>query len=164
MKLMKVPFGRGICSIRKEFFIMNENTQRVGITRPVTTSGAVAKPKLDLNAVKAKVGGNTLTEFRELTCIYLGASDEPKEYKPNKKDPVTGKTLKDASGNSLKEDKVVGYTYIFSEFGTSRQVRVVLQNKQKLEDLSFYQISGKGYKLDAFDFLIESNKVIRYEQ
>lgn len=147
---------------------MNENTQRVGLTRPISTTGttgaAAAKPKLDLKAVKAKAGGNTLTEFRELTCIYLGASDEAKEYKPNKKDPITGKTLKDASGNALKEDKVIGYTYIFSEFGTSKQVRVVLQDKQTFEDLSFYQISGKGYKLDAFDFLIEGNKVIKYEQ
>jgi len=161
---MKVPLVE-VYARERNFFNMNENTQRVGIARPITTTGvAAAKPKLDLNAVKAKAGGNTLTEFRELTCIYLGASDDPKEYKPNKKDPITGKTLKDASGNALKEDKVIGYTYIFSEFGTSKQVRVVLQNKQTLEDLSFYQISGKGYKLDAFDFLIEGNKVIKYEQ
>lgn len=162
---MKVPLVE-VYARERNFFNMNENTQRVGITRPISTTGTTgaAKPKLDLKAVKAKAGGNTLTEFRELTCIYLGASDEPKEYKPNKKDPITGKTLKDASGNALKEDKVIGYTYIFSEFGTSKQVRVVLQNKQTLEDLSFYQISGKGYKLDAFDFLIEGNKVVKYEQ
>lgn len=146
----------------------NNISKPLGVTRQVGSISAkpttgVTAPKLDLKAVKAK-GSSDLMEFRNKTCIYLGATDEPKPYYPNKKDPITGKTLKDASGNALKETVATGYTYILSEFGTSRQVRIVLQNSQKLEDLAFYEINGKGYKLDAFDFLIEECSVVRYEQ
>lgn len=149
----------------------NNISKPLGLTRQVGSVGSVSTkpttgvsaPKLDLKAVKAK-GSSDLMEFRNKTCIYLGATDDPKPYYPNKKDPITGKTLKDASGNALKETVPTGYTYILSEFGTSRQVRVVLQSLQKLEDLSFYEINGKGYKLDAFDFLIEECSVVRYEQ
>ena len=48
------------------------------LRRTVTTTGAVA-PKLDLASIKMKKPTN-LTSFNDLTLVYLGASDEPKEY------------------------------------------------------------------------------------
>ena len=137
-------------------------TRQVGSVSARPTTG-VSALKLDLKALKSK-GNSDLMDFRDKTCVYLGASDEPKPYYPNRKDPITGKTLKDASGNAMKESESTGYIYILSEFGTSRQVRIILKEFQRLDDLAFYQINGKGYKLDAFDYLIEDVSVIKYEQ
>ena len=52
--------------------------------------------------------------------------------------------------------------YVFSEYNTSRQVRVVFPTKEIVKDLDFYNISGKGYKLDAFDYLIEDVEAVKY--
>lgn len=125
------------------------------LTTPTTTA-----PKLDLDAIKKKKPTN-LTSFQDLTLVYLGASDEPKEYFKSKKDS-TGATLKDATGKAVKESTASGYVYIFSEYNTSRQVRVVFKNKQIVKDLDFYNVSGKGYKLDGFDYLVEDVEAVKY--
>lgn len=131
------------------------------LRRTVTTTGAVA-PKLDLASIKRKKPTN-LTSFNDLTLVYLGASDEPKEYFKSKKD-ANGATLKDATGKAIKETVASGYVYVFSEYNTSRQVRVVFPTKAIVKDLDFYNISGKGYKLDAFDYLIEDVEAVKYER
>lgn len=127
-------------------------------TRPLS-----AAPKLDLDLIKKKKSVN-LTEFKDITGVYLGASDVPKEYFVTIKDPVTGAGTKDASGKALKEATACGYVYIFSEYPTSRQVRVVLKDKITVKDFDIYQINGKGYKLDGFDYLVEETKVVKYER
>lgn len=135
-----------------------ENIKTIG-ARPLSA----AAPKLDLDLIKKKKSVN-LTEFRDITGVYLGASDVPKEYFATVKDPVTGAGLKDASGKALKESTSSGYVYIFSEYPTSRQVRVVLKDKIIVKDFDIYQINGKGYKLDGFDYLVEETKVVKYER
>lgn len=125
-----------------------------------TLATPTTAPKLDLDAIKKKKPTN-LTSFQDLTLIYLGASDEPKEYYKSKKDS-TGATLKDATGKVVKESTASGYVYIFSEYNTSRQVRVVFKNKQIVKDLDFYNVSGKGYKLDGFDYLVEDVEAVKY--
>jgi hypothetical protein len=137
---------------RKEFFLMTE--LRRTLATPTTA------PKLDLDAIKKKKPTN-LTSFQDMTLVYLGASDEPKEYFKSKKDS-TGATLKDATGKVIKETVASGYVYIFSEYNTSRQVRVVFKNKQIVKDLDFYNVSGKGYKLDGFDYLVEEVEAVKY--
>lgn len=133
-------------------------TLRTTLRTPLT--GATA-PKLDLASIKKRKPSN-LANFSNLTLVYLGASDEPKPYYKSKKDPITGATLKDATGKAIKEDTLSGYVYIFSEYATSRQVRVVFKNKEIVNDLDFYNVNGKGYKLDAFDYLIEDVEAIKY--
>lgn len=144
-------FGRADCS-KKGVFLMTE------IRRTLTTP--TTAPKLDLDAIKKKKPTN-LTSFQDMTLVYLGASDEPKEYFKSKKDS-TGATLKDATGKAIKETVASGYVYIFSEYNTSRQVRVVFKNKQIVKDLDFYNVSGKGYKLDGFDYLVEDVEAVKY--
>ena len=78
------------------------------------------------------------------------------------KKTLTGATLKDATGKAVKESTASGYVYIFSEYNTSRQVRVVFKNKQIVKDLDFYNVSGKGYKLDGFDYLVEDVEAVKY--
>lgn len=80
----------------------------------------------------------------------------------NQKKDSTGATLKDATGKAIKETVASGYVYIFSEYNTSRQVRVVFKNKQIVKDLDFYNVSGKGYKLDGFDYLVEEVEAVKY--
>lgn len=125
-----------------------------------TLATPTAAPKLDLDAIKKKKPTN-LTSFQDMTLVYLGASDEPKEYFKSKKDS-NGVTLKDATGKAVKESTASGYVYIFSEYNTSRQVRVVFKNKQIVKDLDFYNVSGKGYKLDGFDYLVEEVEAVKY--
>lgn len=134
-----------------------QNIKNIG-ARPLS-----AAPKLDLDLIKKKKSVN-LTEFKDITGVYLGASDVPKEYFATVKDPVTGAGLKDASGKAVKETTASGYVYIFSEYPTSRQVRVVLKDKIMVKDFDIYQLNGKGYKLDGFDYLVEETKVVKYER
>lgn len=141
-----------------------EKNSILGNSRPVSTGILSSAPKLDLDLVKKKKKSVNLIEFKDITCIYLGASDNPKEYFATVKDPVTGASLKDATGKAVKETTASGYVYIFSEYPTSRQVRVVLKNKIIVKDLDFYQINGKGYKLDGFDYLVEKTQVVKYER
>ncbi len=84
------------------FNMVKIHTKSRAYTSISTSRNNRAKPKLDLNAVKAKVGSNTLTELRELTCIYLEARGLMGERVTNRtKDPITGKKpLKTASGST----------------------------------------------------------------
>lgn len=58
-----------------------------------------------------------------------------------------GKTLKDEDGNDLRSKTSDGYTYTFSDFKTSRVVKVVLDKLYDIKVMNAYLISGYGYDI-----------------
>lgn len=58
-----------------------------------------------------------------------------------------GKTLKDEDGNDLRSKVSDGYTYTFSDFKTSRVVKVVLNKLYDIKVMNAYLVSGYGYDI-----------------
>ena len=64
-----------------------------------------------------------MTAFNDLVGVYVGAS--AREHFPKLKDE-NGKTVKDDKGRDKRSDTSDGYTHVFSEFGTSKMIQIVL--------------------------------------
>lgn len=120
---MKVPLVE--CSLeRKELFYMN-----------------IEKLKQDL---AAKPSSNK-TEFKDVIVVFTGA---PVTKYYDKLRDANGNVVKDSKGKSTKGTKLLGYTYTFSELGTSKMVKVVhSQGNLDLTLLNVYKASGMGYDL-----------------
>lgn len=84
------------------------------------------------------------TIFENLRVCYLDAP--VKEHFPKVLN-ADGTKKKDENGNDLRSDRADGFTFTFSEIGTSQVVKVVLQKKYKLELDQFYSVGGKGYRI-----------------
>ena len=85
-----------------------------------------------LNKIRAlEKSGSTSsnkTIFENLHVCYLDAPI--KEHYPKVLDS-NGSKKKDENGNDLRSDRADGFTYTFSEIGTSQVVKVVLPKKYK---------------------------------
>lgn len=101
----------------------------------------IEKLKQDL-AVKSSANK---TEFKDVLVVFTGAPVT--EYYDKLRD-ANGNIVKDSKGKSTKGTKLLGYTYTFSELGTSKMVKVVLsQGNLNLTLLNVYKTSGMGYDL-----------------
>lgn len=73
-----------------------------------------------------------------------------------------GKTLKDEDGNDLRSKTSDGYTYTFSDFKTSRVVKVVLDKLYDIKVMNAYLISGYGYDIrDGNMIFIDKDVVLK---
>ena len=90
------------------------------------------------------VQSTSKTSFHDLVVCTVGAP--VKEHFPKVK-LADGSTKKDSEGNDVRSEKSDGFTFTFSEIGTSQVVKVVLQKKYKLELDQFYSVGGKGYRI-----------------
>lgn len=94
--------------------------------------------------------------------IYLGV--DPVEHFPKVKD-ASGKTVKGSDGSDLRAEASDGWTYTFSEVGTSKVVKVVYPKQVKLEMMTAYQVSGLGYSITSGNmlFIDENSKITLYQ-
>lgn len=94
--------------------------------------------------------------------VYLGV--EPKEHFSKKKD-VEGNSIKDKSGNDVREEKSDGWTYTFNEVGTSKVIKIVLSNHVNVQMLQAYIINGLGYEIRSGNmiFIDEEGKIGLYQ-
>lgn len=114
--------------------------------------------------LKEKSKGNSnLERFEDILVIYLGV--EPREYFAKMKDDQ-GKSIKDEQGKPMREPVASGYTYTFSELGTSKIVKIVLERNVNPQLLGLYVLGGYGYdiKQNSMIFIQESGEIKRYEQ
>lgn len=58
-----------------------------------------------------------------------------------------GKAVKDKEGNELRSKVSDGYTFTFSDFETSRVVKVILNKKYDIKVMNAYLVSGYGYDI-----------------
>lgn len=84
-----------------------------------------------------------------LIVAYLGA--EAREHFPKLE-------------NGERDKNSDGWTFTFSEIGTSKIVKIVLKNKVSPELLSAYQLAGLGYdiKQSSMIFIDEDAKIANY--
>lgn len=94
---------------------------------------------------KAKKDTSKMVQFDKVNAIYLGVPIS-EHYLPET-DPVSGKAILDANGRKVKSSILAGYLYTFSEYGTSKIVKVVLPQRLNVSPLNVYQISGFGYDI-----------------
>lgn len=111
--------------------------------------------------LKENAGQSNLDHFENLVGVYLGV--EPKIHYPKLKDS-DGNKVKDDKGNDMRSEVSDGWTYTFSEFGSSKQIKVVLNKQINFKLLTAYLISGKGYdiKSGGMYFLEIDTKVSNY--
>lgn len=94
--------------------------------------------------------------------IKLGV--KPTEHFPKLKDK-DGKTIKDEDGNDKRSETRDGYTYTFSDFKTSRIVKVVLDKLYEIKPMEAYVVSGLGYDIRDGNmiFIDEDAKLMSYK-
>ena len=106
---------------------------------------------------KAKAQTSNMTAFNDLVGVYVGAS--AREHFPKLKDE-NGKTVKDDKGRDKRSDTSDGYTHVFSEFGTSKMIQIVLPKEYNLQLMTAYKLGGLGYDIKGSMFFIEKNGTI----
>lgn len=106
---------------------------------------------------KAKAQTSNMTAFNDLVGVYVGAS--AREHFPKLKDE-NGKAVKDDKGRDKRSDTSDGYTHVFSEFGTSKMIQIVLPKEYKLQLMTAYKLGGLGYDIKGSMFFIEKNGTI----
>ena len=106
---------------------------------------------------KVKAQTSNMTKFSDLLGVYVGAPS--KEHFPKLKDG-NGKVLKDEKGRDKRSATSDGYTHVFTEFGTSKMIQIVLPKKYDLELLTTYKLSGLGYDIKSSMFFIEKDGTI----
>ncbi len=74
-----------------------------------------------------------------------------------------GKVLKDKDGNELRSKTSDGYTYTFSDFETSRVVKVVLDKLYDIKVMNAYLISGYGYDIRSGNMIFIDKDVVLKE-
>lgn len=123
---------------------------------------------MDINKLKQQIKSksatsNNMQSFEGVLCIYLGV--EPREYFPKLKDE-NNCVVKDDKGNAMRSPTSSGFTYTFSEVGTSKIVKIVLPKRFNMQLLSIYELSGLGYdiKQSSMIFIQESCRIAKYEQ
>lgn len=115
-----------------------------------------------LNQLAGKQHSSNKQAFNGLIVIKLGV--KPIKHFPKVKGK-DGKTVKDADGNDMRSEKSDGYTYTFSDFETSRVVKVVLPKLYDLKVMNAYLISGLGYDIRSGNmiFIDEGIKISEYK-
>ncbi len=115
-----------------------------------------------LKAGVGKTTGGNRTLFSDLKVTYLGVPE--REHFPKVKNADGSKKL-DALGHEVRAEKPDGWTYTFSEIGTSKMVMAVLPEKVDLEWFEVYKVVGLGYDLRSANmvFLDQSAKIGRFE-
>ena len=95
-----------------------------------------------LTALQSKMKKQTsnLEKFDEIVVVHVGC--EPSPYFPKTK-------VKDEHGNEKRSETPTGWTYTFVEFGTAKDVKVVLRERVKIDLLETYAVSGAGYNIKS---------------
>ena len=106
---------------------------------------------------KAKAKMSNMTAFNDLIGVYVGTP--AREHFPKLKDG-NGKVVKDEKGRDQRSDTSDGYTHVFSEFGTSKMIQIILPKKYDLQLMTAYKLSGLGYDIKGSMFFIEQNTSI----
>lgn len=110
------------------------------------------------NLAKSDDKGNRQA-FRNVV-IKLGV--KPVQHFPKLKGK-DGKTVKDKDGNELRSKVSDGYTYTFSDFETSRVVKVVLDKLYDIKVMNAYLISGYGYDIRSGNMIFIDKDVVLKE-
>ncbi len=115
------------------------------------------------NQIKNKNKNGNMTKFDGLISIFLGV--EPKEFFPKIKDKE-GHPVKDEKGEVMREPVATGFTYTFSELGTSKIIKIVVRKKLQIELLDLVILGGYGYdiKQNSMIFIQEEGVIRRYDQ
>lgn len=87
---------------------------------------------------------SSMTAFDNLVVVHVGV--EPTEHFPKLRD-AHGNKIKDTDGSDKRSEKSDGWTYTFVQFATAKTVKIVLAQKVKIELLTAYAVSGKGYDI-----------------
>lgn len=113
-----------------------------------------------LNALAKQDRGNKQA-FKNIV-IKLGV--KPVQHFPKLRDK-DGKAIKDEDGNDRRSENSDGYTYTFSDFETSRIVKVVLNKLYDVKPMEAYIVSGLGYDIKSGNmlFIDEDAKLMAYK-
>ena len=114
-----------------------------------------------------KLAGKKTTSNKQMfkrIVVKLGTSPKPVEHYPKLKDK-DGKTIKDEEGNDKRSDKSDGFMFTFSDFQTSRMVKVILDKKYDVKVMQAYVVSGLGYDIrgGGLMYLDENTEIRNYE-
>lgn len=115
-----------------------------------------------LSAVAEQEKKRSSKQILSAIVVYLGT--DATQHFPKVKD-AQGKTVKDDSGSDLRSETSDGWTYTFSEVGTSKVVKVVYPKKLDVTMLTAYQVSGFGYSIASGNMLYidEAVKISLYQ-
>lgn len=110
---------------------------------------------------KTKAQTANMTAFEDLVAIYVGASI--KEHFPKLRDD-SGKVIKDEKGRDMRAEKRDGFTHVFSQFGTSKMIQIVLPREMDVQINSAYLLSGLGYDIKTGNmiFIEKDGKIANY--
>ena len=106
---------------------------------------------------KAKAKTSNMTAFSDLvgsTSVLLHVSIFQKIKDDN------GKAVKDDKGRDLRSETSDGFTHVFSEFGTSKMIQIVLPKEYALQLMNAYKLGGLGYDIKGSMFFIEKDGTI----
>lgn len=106
---------------------------------------------------RVKAQTSNMTAFKDLIGVYVGAL--AREHFPKLKDE-NGRGVKDEKGRDKRSDTSDGYTHVFSEFGTSKMIQIVLPKRYDLQLMTAYKLSGLGYDIKGSMFFIEKDGTI----
>lgn len=106
---------------------------------------------------KAKAQTSNMTAFSDLVGVYIGTP--AREHFPKIKDD-NGKAVKDDKGRDLRSETSDGFTHVFSEFGTSKMIQIVLPKEYALQLMNAYKLGGLGYDIKGSMFFIEKDGTI----
>lgn len=115
-----------------------------------------------LSAVAEQEKKRSSKQILSAIVIYLGA--DVTQHFPKVKD-ASGKAVKDDKGNDLRSETSDGWTFTFSEVGTSKVVKVVYPKKVDVQMMTAYQVSGFGYSISSGNmlFIDEASKISLYQ-
>lgn len=115
-----------------------------------------------LSAVAEQEKRRSSKQILSAIVIYLGA--DITQHFPKVKD-ASGKAVKDDNGNDVRSDASDGWTFTFSEVGTSKVVKIVYPKKLDVKMMTAYQVSGFGYSIASGNmlFIDEASKISLYQ-
>lgn len=110
---------------------------------------------------KAKAQTANMTAFRDFVGIYVGVPS--REHFPKLKDE-NGKAIKDSKGRDRRSETSDGFTHVFSEFGTSKMIQIVLPKECNLQLMTAYKLGGLGYDIASGNmyFLEKDTSITNY--
>lgn len=115
-----------------------------------------------LTAVAKSEKKRSSKQILSAIVVYLGA--DPTQHFPKVKDE-NGKVVKDDEGKDTRSETSDGWTYTFSEVGTSKVVKVVYPKRVDVKMMTAYQVSGFGYSIISGNmlFIDEGSKITLYQ-
>lgn len=132
----------------------NNQTQQAGLSQLQRL-----KALKETNKVKAQTAN--MTAFRDLIGVYVGTPC--REHFPKLKDE-NGKVIKDEKGRDQRSEASDGVTHVFSEFGTSKMIQIVLPKEYNLQLMGAYKLGGLGYDISSgnMNFLEKDTSITNY--